>query len=268
MSVCAQEHSTLDLRAVVDDGYWLLVNIPYALLSDTVTTLMGNLIVTRLFHACMQRPPGSSPYRIILDEARFFNGGPLDILLETSRAYNLWLTLVVQSLDQMCRSRSGRVDEHLRETAINNARYFSIFHNTSDNELLARLMFPVTGQVITGYNWNMDSFDFLPVPAEVNEHERRFMDLRKRQVVLWDKLGDEPPRIWRTPEVVMDQPDQARLAEFEAAHLERTGALVSDIRDEIDKRHERVRAVFGRSVKEPSESASRRMGRMRPGGSL
>jgi hypothetical protein len=198
MSVCAREQATLDLRAIVNEGTWLFVNLPYALLSDTVTTLLGNLIITRLFYACMQRPAQSNPYRIILDEARFFNNGPLDVILETSRAYNLWLTLVVQSLDQMCRSRSGRVDEHLRETALNNARYFSIFHNTADNELLARLMFPVTGRVIAGYNWNQGSLEYLPVPAEVNEHERRFMELAAtgaRKSAIRSEIAERQERI-------------------------------------------------------------------------
>jgi hypothetical protein len=256
MSVCAQEHATLDLRAMVNEGHWLFVNLPYALLSDTVTTLLGNLIITRLFYACMQRPAASNPYRIILDEARFFNNGPLDVILETSRAYNLWLTLVVQSLDQMCRSRSGRVDEHLRETALNNARYFSIFHNTADNELLARLMFPVTGRVIAGYNWNQGSLEYLPVPAEVNEHERRFMELGHRQVLLWDKLSGEPPQVWLTPEVLMDRPAPAVLAAFEAQHLAATGALKSAIRNEIQARQERVRALF-REGQQPRRSMPR-----------
>jgi hypothetical protein len=244
MTVCTAEHGTLNLREVVDRGYWLFVNLPYALLSDTVTTLLGNLLVTRLFYACMQRRPGSPPYRIILDEARFFNSGPLDVILETSRAYDLWLTLVVQSLDQMCRTRSGRLDEHLKETAVNNARYFSVFQNASDSELLARLMFPVTGRVIDGYNWKQGSFEYLPVPAEVNEHERYFMDLGHRQVVLWDKLGYEPAQLWITPEVVMEKPNYRELARFEAQHLAETGAPKAEIRDEIQARQERVRALF------------------------
>lgn len=236
MSVCTSQHGTLDPRGVIAGGYWLFANLPYALLSDTVTTLLGNLLITRLFYACMQRPPGSHPYRIILDEARFFHSGPLDVILETARAYNLWLTLVVQSLDQMCRTANGRVDEHLRETALNNARYFSIFHNTADTEILARLMFPVTGRVIAGYNWHLGAFEYLPVPAEVNAHERRFMDLGFRQVVLWDKLGFEPPRIWYTPDVIMGTLDHRAIAALEDAHLRRTGAPKRAIRAEIAAR--------------------------------
>jgi len=244
MTVCATGSHGLDPQRIVREGYWLFVNLPYALLSDTVTTLLGNLISTRLFYACMQRPPGSLPYRLILDEARFFNSGPLDVILETSRAYNLWLTLIMQSLNQMCRTLGGHVDEHLRDTALNNTRYLSVFHNASDGEILARLMYPVTGRVIAGYNWHLGSFEYLPVPAEVNEHERRFMRLGYRQVMLWDKMGGEPPNVWITPEVIMDPPDHPTLRRFEAAQLGRTGRSKEAILKQITTRQERVRALF------------------------
>ena len=264
MTVCAAEHSTLDFRKIVDEGYWVFVNLPYTFLSDTVTTLMGNLITSRIFHACMQRPPGSNPYRLILDEARFFNSGPLDVILETSRAYNLWLTTVVQSLGQMCRSREGRMDERLKETALNNARYHSIFHNTADNETLARLMFPVTGRVVAGYNFHLGAFEYLPVPAEVNALERRFMDLGFREVVLWDKLGFDPPQVWVTPDVIMDRPDHEALAAFEAEHLSRTGEPKTEILAEITARQERIRAMFF-SEDRPKRRVTTRM---RPGETL
>ena len=50
------------------------------------------MIITKLFYACMQRQP-THDYRLILDEARFFNTGPLDAILDTSRHYRLWITL-------------------------------------------------------------------------------------------------------------------------------------------------------------------------------
>ena len=131
-TVCTAEHARLSFRRLIDEGYWLFVNIPYPLLSDTITTLLGNLLITKIFYACMQRPPGQRPYRLILDEARFFNTGPLDMLLETSRAYNLWLTLVVQSLTQMARAREGYLDHHLIDTVLGNVRYWSVFHNSTD----------------------------------------------------------------------------------------------------------------------------------------
>ena len=266
MSVCATGQGGLDFRKIVGEGYWLFVNLPYALLSDTVTTLMGNLIATRIFYACMQRPPGSTPYRLILDEARFFNSGPLDVILETARAYNLWLTLVVQSLDQMSRTLGGRVDAHLRETALNNARYYSVFHNTADNETLARLMFPITGQVVTGYNWHLGTCEYLPVAAEVNEHQRRFMELGPRQVVLWDKLSGEPPQVWITPEVIMGPPEPAATQRLEVAQLRRFGARKDAIRQEIAARQEWARGQFEAPERPPARTSDRTIPRMRFGG--
>ena len=243
MTVCTEENAVLDFRRLVDEGYWLLVNIPYALLSDTITTLLGNLLITRIFYACMQRPPGQRRYRLILDEARFFNSGPLDVILETSRAYNLWLTLVVQSMDQMCRSRSGRLDVALKEAAISLCRYFGVFHTLADETLFARMMFPLSGQVVTGLTARGD-FEYLPVPAEENEHERRFMNLRYREMVFYDKLGNEPARVWRTPEVIMEEADSATVSGFEARHLAATGRPASEIRAEIARRQERLRGLF------------------------
>jgi hypothetical protein len=239
LTLCTVENATLDFRRVVEEGYWLFVNLPYALLSDTVTTLLGNLIITGILYACMQRTPGSRPYRLILDEARFFNSGPLEIILETSRAYKLWLTLVVQSIEQLCRSREGRVDERLRETVINLCRYFSVFHNVQDGELLSKLMFPLTGQAPIGIRASGD-WEYLPVLAEQDEHRRRFMNLRKREMVFCDKLSGQPPQIWRTPEVLMDKPDERIVQTFEAAHLR----PVEAIRAEIAQRQERVRSLF------------------------
>ena len=244
MTACTAENAVLDFRRLVDEGYWLFVNLPYALLSDTITTLLGNLIISGIFYACMQRSPGERRYRLMLDEARFFTSGPLDVILETSRAYNLWLTLVVQSLVQLCRSRSGRLDVALKEAVINQCRYFSVFHDLSDAELFARMMFPVSGQVVSGITARGD-FEYLPVSAEENAHERRFMNLRHREMVFYDKLGNEPARVWRTPDVLVDEPESATINRFEAKHLEATGRPVSEIRDEIARRQKKVRGLFG-----------------------
>jgi len=260
LTLCTVERATLDFRQLIDKGYWLFVNLPYALMSDTVTTLMGNLIATRILYACMQRPPQSRPYRLILDEARFFNSGPLDILLETSRASNLWLTLVVQSIDQLCRSREGRMDERLKETVLNLCRYFSIFHNVQDGEILAHIMFPLTGQVATGIKASGD-WEYLPIQAEQDEHIRRFMNLRQREMVFYDKLGSQPPQVWRTPDVLMDPPDERIVQRFEADHLRRIGRPVVEIRAEIARRQEMVRTMLATGTPSGTPPETRRHGK-------
>jgi hypothetical protein len=82
------------------------------------------------------------------------------------------------------------------------------------------------------------------VLAEQDEHMRRFMNLRQREMVFYDKLGGEPPRVWRTPEVLMDRPDEATVQAFETAHLQRIGRPVADIRAEIARRQAQVTATF------------------------
>jgi len=250
---------------LVNERCWLFVNIPYPLLSEPISTLIGNLIITKIFYACMQREPGSAGYRLILDEARFFNTGPLDRLLETSRAYNLWLTMVVQSLNQMCRSREGRVDESLREIALSVVRYWATFHvsQKEDALTLSTMMFPVTGQEVIGVRSSGD-WERKPVQAEEDEHARRFMRLRKREAMLYDKLSGSGPRAFYTPEVVMDEPTQARVDLFEAQHLQLTGRPASEIMREILDRRGRIQGMFSPP---PGEQPARRLGPPAFGGS-
>jgi hypothetical protein len=238
LTVCTGDNQSLDFRRLVDGRYWLFVNLPYPFLSETVTSLLGNLIISKLFYACLQREP-THDYRLILDEARFFNTGPLDVILETSRAFRLWLTLVVQSFDQMARSREGFVDWHLKETALNNTRYLSIFQNVADSADLARLLFPLTGQVPISLKVNGDP-ERLPIPAEIDRNQRRLMGLRRRQVLIYDRLYGEP-RTWITPEIRQPPVEPERLALFEGEHLQLTGRPVSEIRREIAERQARLK---------------------------
>ncbi len=255
-TVCTVDHSKLDFRRVVDEGYWLFVNIPYPLLSETITTVLGNFLIVKIIYACMQRMIGRKPYRLILDEARFFNTGPLDQILETARAYNLSVTLVVQSLTQMARSREGYLDYHLMETAKANARYWSVFQDFVDKDVLADMMFPITGQQEMGISRRGEPL-LRPTTAEENKNQRVFTDLGFREVVVWDKLKGKP-RVGRTPEVVMPEPEQGKIELFEAQHLQLTGAPASSIRHEIIARQERVRKML---KPEPIE-------RVRMGGSI
>lgn len=275
MTTCAVENATLDFDRVVGEGYWLFVNIPYSLLSEQISTLLGNLLVTKLFYACMQRR-NRLPYRIILDEARFFNTGPLDRLLETSRAYNLWLTLVVQSLSQLCRTRDGQTDYALRDTALNNVRYWSTFNlsQPEDAKTLAALMYPLTGTLVRGLRTSGD-WDYQTPQVEEDQHARQLMSLRKREMLVYDKLGRLGPQACRTPEVVMDEPDDRQIDLFEAQHLQLTGRPAESIMREIVGRRERVEKLVGRwtnaqdnAASQAPEQPQRKLGKAQIGGLL
>lgn len=241
-TACTVDHAQLEISRVVNEGLWLFVNLPYPYLSETVTTVLGNFLIAKIFLACMQRALGGRPYRLILDEARLFNTGPLDQILETALAYNLSLTLIVQSLTQLARSREGVIDWHLMETALNNARYVETFRNFTDRKILADLMFPVTGVKIVGTRRSGD-YEYQPAVAEENANERQFAELRPRQMIVWDKqLGR--PIYGRTPDVVMSRVDPHRIDRFEAGRLQDTGVPAQAIHAEIMARQERVRELL------------------------
>jgi len=244
LTTCTVLNRRLNFRDLIDRGYWLFVNLPYQLLTDSTTTMLGNLLISRIFHACMQRQPNSPPYRLILDEARFFNSGPLDVILETSRAYNLWMTLIMQSLDQMARSREGHSDYHLRQTALNNSRYVVAFKNNNpeDLELLAGLMFPVTGMVEIGTRKSGDA-ERLAVQAEIEEHHRRISYLQKRQVIVFD-TQNPAAQLFETPEVRIQNVGGDLVNQFEAHHLSRIGVPVAQIRQEVSNRQEKIRQLL------------------------
>jgi len=250
-TVCTSQNATLDFGKVVSEGYWLFVRLPYQVLSDTVTTMLGNLLITKLFYSCMQRGKGQ-PYRLIVDEARFFNTGPLDVILDTARNYGLFLTLVVQNLEQMSRMSDGRADYRLLDSIITNCRYFSTFNTASkhDKEILADLMFPITGQVVTGIRSNGD-YEYLPVAAEQDQYQRRFAELKHREVIIYDKLSGASAQRWLTPDVEVYWPEPAKIAWFEAEHLRSTGRPASEIREEINRRQEGCLALFKEAAAGP-----------------
>lgn len=237
--LCARQTATLDFRKVIDEGMWVFVNAPYHYIGDTLATLLGNILITKLFYAAFQRNP-TSDYRLILDEARFFNTGPLDKILNTSRYYRLWLTMVVQSIDQMCRTRTSGIDEYLKETALNVVNYFSIFQNTIGAKELSDIIFPITGQVARAYY--DDRIDYQSPTVEQDMNRRRLMALQKRQMVQWDKVNQKP-RVIYTPDVELEgNPDWARIAFMENTHIRQTGRPNEEIDREIETKEQEILA--------------------------
>lgn len=89
---------------------------------------------------------------------------------------------------------------------------------------------------------------------------RRFMNLRQREMI-FDKLGGQPPQVWRTPDVLMDPPDEGIVQRFEADHLRRIGRPVAEIRAEIARRQEMVRTMLATGAPSGTPPESRRHGK-------
>lgn len=239
-TTCTVDNATIDFDRVVEKGYWVFANLPYPYLSDTITTVLGNILITKLFYAAMRRPPTERPYRIYLDEARFFNTGPLSAILDTARAYNLWLTLIVQNMDQLARYHSGRPDTRLLDSVLTNARFFNAFKPSGQDSLIySRMMFPATGDKVRSVRQSGDP-DFYSISAEESQNMVRFNNLEDREVIVYDRQLAATPRVWSTPTLFIPEVDEERLAHFEAEHLAVTGRPTYEIDREIRERTDRL----------------------------
>jgi hypothetical protein len=237
-TTCAVESAVLDWDKIVNEGYWVFVKIPAQLMDESMTMMIGNLIISKIFHACMQRSDKPYSYHLILDEARFFNSGPLQEIMDTAGEYQLWLTLVAQNLNQMCEMVDGRQDQRLRESILNNCGWIASFQNVPDAEALAQMMYPITGRIPSGLMAN-GNIEYLPVVAEENRNQRRFMDLKPREVLLYEKDGS-PPTWYYTAQVERPRVAPGALAFFETQHMRATGFPAELIHQEIVKRQEAI----------------------------
>ena len=217
--------------------------------------VLGNIIIHNLIYACRQRPPKGRPYRLVVDEAGLLRNGPSDDVLNRMRAYGLWLLLVVQSLNQLGRSRDGYMDLRLLESVLTNASYLCAFQDIPDKRILANIIFPITGTKQVGTRTSGDPL-LLATQAEENANEHYFTDLGKREVICWNRHTNQVV-FGRTPDVLMDEADLSQILEFESQHLQATGVPIATIKEEIMARWARIDNMFNL----PSSPAERPFGR-------
>lgn len=129
----------LDLRALMDDGKILLVNLSKGQIGEDTATLLGALVVTTLGIAAMSRsdvPPGARrDFYVYLDEFHAFTTLSLAGMLSELRKYGVSLTLAHQYLAQL--------DPMVREAVLGNVGTIVSFRvGPSDAELLAEEFAP------------------------------------------------------------------------------------------------------------------------------
>lgn len=104
--VVAREHSSIDLRQVLDGGI-LLVRLPKGVLGDETARLLGSFIVAATWQAASERAKSAQGARtdasLYIDEAgNFLNlPYPMEDMLAEARAYRLSLVLAHQNLAQL-----------------------------------------------------------------------------------------------------------------------------------------------------------------------
>ena len=128
--------STINFRAIMDDGKALLVNLSKGVLR-TNSFLLGALFVAKVQMAAMSRQSiphqERRPFYLYVDEFQDYTTFSFAEILSEARKYGLCLTLAHQNLEQ--------IDKQLRSIILANANNFICFRmDRQDAELLVRYM--------------------------------------------------------------------------------------------------------------------------------
>jgi hypothetical protein len=125
-NVLAAPHATFSLSQALRERLLVMVILREGLLGSEATTLVGQVVLTRLWAAVQARRQRSF-YPVTVDEAPRFLDQPTDVgdVLARSREYGVGMTLIGQTLRQF--------PESLREVALNSART-KIAFGTSAND--------------------------------------------------------------------------------------------------------------------------------------
>jgi hypothetical protein len=198
-NLLAAPRATFSISHALDYGQVVLVALPEGVLGADVTTLLGQVVLSRLWTAVQGRGPKRRPYLVTIDEAPRFLDQPTDLgdALARSREYGVGLTLIAQSLSQLPAS--------LREVALNSARTKIAFQSSAgDARRLSDEFGPtVTPDMLTG----LGAFEAIA------------------QVSIGGATTD--PFTFRAPG--LDAPERGRYAAVRAASRERYGIPRAEI---------------------------------------
>ena len=137
--------ATFTMAQALKEKLVVIVIVPEGVLGKDATTLIGQVVLARLW-AAVQARSGRAFYPVTIDEAPRFLDQPTDLgeVLARSREYGVGMTLIGQSLRQF--------PESLREVALNSARTKIAFGTSaSDAKRLAEEFGPsVEADFLTG----------------------------------------------------------------------------------------------------------------------
>ncbi|MGQ0434823.1 MAG: hypothetical protein ACT452_20730 [Microthrixaceae bacterium] len=145
-----QSKTTLDLGAALDSGKLLFIPLPEGVLGDEAASLLGSLLVSRIYSATQSRiaqPEAKrQPVTLYLDEAHRLTGSAIGLenLLAQARATKLSVVLATQFLQQY--------PPDIRLAVLSNARSKILYQPTAkDAQLYAAELKPfVTAEELQG----------------------------------------------------------------------------------------------------------------------
>ena len=114
--IVGQPRNLIDFRRAMDSRSIVLMKVPRGLLGEENSTLLGAMLVTKIYQTAMSRAELSENQRVdfslYVDEFHNFATNTFDEILSESRKYHLNLTLAHQYL--------GQLEERIRKTVFGN----------------------------------------------------------------------------------------------------------------------------------------------------
>lgn len=139
-TIIGQTAHTLDIRAALDEGHVILVNLsPGTRVSDADAELLGRLLTRFIFFHAKRRQKPEAPFFFYLDECQRYLSGDVPELLGEARKYGLGCVLGHQWLAQL-----GKPDDPIREAVLNGPNLKAVFRlkNPKEAEELAETVIP------------------------------------------------------------------------------------------------------------------------------
>jgi hypothetical protein len=104
-NVIAQPRSTFDIKDIMDNKKILLLKVSKGLLGEENSSLIGSIIITKLYQAAMQRAEMPEEERtdfyFYVDEFQNFATDTFGEILEEARKYHLSITIAHQHMGQL-----------------------------------------------------------------------------------------------------------------------------------------------------------------------
>ena len=261
--------SKFSWQEALSEGFIVLCNFQYDLLTDLDTEIAGNLVVDALDTASVGRDERLPVYHVFIDEIGRFQPTKLTKFASQTRAGNVWLRLMFQNLAQLEGVQGSR---KTIEDLLSHTDQLCVFKTKVDNRDLAGKLYGLTGteeiyqEVRQWFNFLVPEPVFAPAEVEKDIHARK-LQLPHRKYVFRDfRYQDQPddPQTTLDLEQVprMDETTEDGLEvikavmEMEAYSGNKFGFKKSDIWREIEQRHQEIRHILGRD--DDSDGASKR----------
>ncbi len=141
-NIIGQAKSTFDIRKVMDEQKILIINLSKGRIGDTNTSLLGSMIITKIYLAAMSRAElshsqmgGLSNFYFYVDEFQSFANETFADILAEARKYKLALIIAHQYVAQM--------EEKVRDAVFGNVGTTVSFRvGPLDAELLEKVFAP------------------------------------------------------------------------------------------------------------------------------